>query len=101
MEIVPIAKAGPRVKSKRRNGGVVEVEILILHLCRPIRREHVFETTTDGVTGVAAIDQERRIKDGDHGQSAVITECDTTLGIEQSRSPRVAETAGHRPKPLS
>src|SRR5262249_26044818 len=77
-----------------------EVEVLIFHLRRPIRREHVFKAATDGVTGVVAINEERRIKYRDHGQTAVITKRGTTLGINKSRSPSVAETTGHRCKPF-
>src|SRR5262249_47470297 len=93
---------GTRVESNRRNVGVIKVEVLILHLCRPVRREHVFETAAHRVAGVITIDAEIRIKErGDHGESTIVTEPDTTLGINESRPPRITETACDRSKPVA
>src|SRR5215207_10396819 len=84
----------------RREGGVAEIVILVLGLGRPVRGEHVFETAADRIAVlVAAIGGEGRRHAGHrHPEIVAIPPGVTALGVEQRRTPGVAEPAGHRPE---
>src|SRR2546426_5361773 len=81
-----------------REGGVAEIVILVLGLGRPVRGEHVFEATADGVAVlVAAVGGEaRRHTSHRHPDIVAVAPSVTALGVEQRRTPGVAEPAGHR-----
>src|SRR5947209_5476717 len=81
-----------------RKGGVAEIVILVLGLGRPVRGEHVFEAAADGVAVlVAAVGREaRRHTSHRHPEIVAVAPSVTALGVEQRRTPGVAEPAGHR-----
>src|SRR5258705_839176 len=80
--------------------GVAEVVVLVFGLGGPVRREHVFETGTDGKTVlVGAIGGKRGRYAGDTDADIVVVAPGiAALGVKQRRTPRVAEPAGNRAK---
>src|SRR5215217_5424711 len=81
-----------------REGGVAEIVILVLGLGRPVRGEHVFETAANRIAVlVAAIGGEGRWHAGHrHPEIVAVAPGVTALGVEQRRTPGVAEPAGDR-----
>src|SRR5436305_6957124 len=78
--------------------GAAEIIVLVLSLGRPVRREHVFETATDGVAViVVSIGCKPRWRSGNrHTDIRVVAPCVAALGVEQRRTPGVPEPAGDR-----
>src|ERR1700761_5896795 len=81
-----------------REGGVAEIVILVLDIGRPVRREHVFETGADrvAVTVVAVGGEVRRRASEADSDIRIVAPGIAALGVQQRRTPRVAEAAGHR-----
>src|SRR5438128_9041372 len=81
-----------------RKGGVAEIVILVLGLGRPVRGEHVFEAAADGVAVLvdAVGGEARRHTSHRHPEIVAVAPSVTALGVEQRRTPGVAEPAGHR-----
>src|SRR5260370_22337719 len=81
-------------------GGAAEVVILVFGLGGPVRREHVFETSADGVAVLArAVGGKCCGHAGDtDADIVVVAPRVAALGVEQRRTPSVAEPAGGRTK---
>src|SRR3984893_7353140 len=79
-------------------GGAAEIVILVFGLGGPVRREHVFETGADGVAVlVGGIGGKRRRHAGDSDADiGIVAPGITALGVEQRRSPGVADPSGDR-----
>src|SRR5258705_1244623 len=80
--------------------GVAEVVVLVFGLGGPVRGEHVFETGADGITVlVGAIGGKGGRHAGDTDTDIVVVAPGiAALGVEQRRTPSVAEPAGDRAK---
>src|SRR4051812_8629700 len=97
MNVVVVADNG----RCRGNGHVraTEIIVLIFNLSRPIRREQVLKATAHRVADIVTARGECQWQAGErigHEHVVVLTECDAPLGVQQRRTPSVAETAGHR-----
>src|SRR3954452_6612173 len=83
-----------------RTGGdrrAAEVVILVLGLGRPVRREHVFEASANGIAVLAVAGGGEGLRDaGDIDAKTAIAPGITALGVKQRRSPGVADATGHR-----
>src|SRR5262249_17842752 len=79
-------------------GGVAEIVVLVFGLGRPVRCEHVFETGADGpAVLVIAVGGEGDRGTGDANPDiGVVQPGVTALGVQQSRTPSVADAAGDR-----
>src|SRR5258706_12251927 len=97
MLVVPEARTDNRSRPGGE-GGVAEIVILVFGLGRPVRREHVFEAGADGVAVlVGAIGGKRRGHAGDgDADIGIVAPGIAALGVEQCRTPGVADPAGHR-----
>src|SRR3979411_3407093 len=96
-----VAEAGPDdVGRPGGKGGVAEVVILVFGLGGPVRREHVFETGADGVAVLArAVGSKGCGYAGDTDADIVVVAPGVAaLGVEQCRTPSVADPAGGRTK---
>src|SRR5262245_17146397 len=83
----------------RGEGGATEIIVLVLGLGGPVRREHVFEASADGVAVLVVAGGGEGLRHaGDVDAKATITPGVTALGVEQRRAPGVADAAGHRPE---
>src|SRR4051812_37075617 len=95
--VVPEAAAGD-VGRGSREVGLAEIVILVLGLGRPVGREHVFETAADRIAVlVVAVGSEAR-RDAAHGDANTVAVAPgvAALGVEQRRTPGVADPASHR-----
>src|SRR6186713_542815 len=85
-----------------RAGGdrrAAKVVVLVLGLGRPARREHVFEAGADGVAVLAVAGGCKALRHaGDVDAEAAVTPGVTALGVDQRRTPSVADAAGHGPE---
>src|ERR1700739_3223941 len=81
-------------------GGVAEIVIHVFAFDGPVRRKHVFETAADGVTvAMPAIDRKgHRYATNTGADTDAIAPGETALGVEQRRTPSVADPAGRRAK---
>src|SRR3954454_18943784 len=83
-----------------RTGGdrrAAEVVVLVLGLGRPIRREHVFEASANGIAVLAVAGGGEGLRNaGNIDAEAAVTPGVTALGVKQRRSPGVADATGHR-----
>ena len=77
---------------------VAEVVVLILDLARPARGEQVFETATDGVAVRLAVHRDH--SGALYSRGVVVSKSVTALGVQQRRTPGVADAAGHRAEAL-
>src|ERR1700753_2151381 len=78
-------------------GGAAEIVILVLELGRPVRSEHVFQAGADSVAViVVAGGGEGHARAAKADADIVVAPGVTALGVEQRRTPSVAEAAGHR-----
>src|SRR5262245_55274766 len=96
--VLVIAEAAERRQRRRRHEArVAEVVVLVLDLARPVLDEHVFETGTDGVAvAMAAVEREELRDAAEDERLVVVSKSVTTLHVEQSWTPGVADSAGHR-----
>src|SRR3954465_2387355 len=96
MLVLPAADADD-VDRTGGNRRAAEVVILVLGLGRPVRREHVFEASTNGIAVLAVAGGGEGLRDaGDIDAKTAIAPGVTALGVEQRRSPGVADATGHR-----
>src|SRR5882724_13721326 len=73
-----------------------EVIKLILGLGRPVLCEQVFEAGADGeAVAMAAIERERNRSASERHAFVVVRKCIAALGVQQGRTPGVANAAGH------
>src|SRR3954467_11200056 len=95
MLVLPAADTD-NVDRTRGDRRAAEVVILVLGLGRPIRREHVFEASANGIAVLAVAGGGEGLRDaGDIDAKAAVAPGITALGVEQRRSPGVAEATGH------
>src|SRR5215471_20697992 len=96
--VLVIAEAAERRQRHRRHEPcVAEVVVLVLDLARPVLREHVFEAGANGVAvAMAAVEREGLRNARENQVLVVVSKGVTTLHVEQSRTPGVADAAGHR-----
>src|SRR5262245_35771344 len=96
--VLVIAEAAERRQRRRRHEpAVAEVVVLVLDLARPVLGEHVFETGADGVAVAMAAVEREELRDAAEDECLVVVgKGVTTLHVEQSRTPGVADAAGHR-----
>src|SRR6478672_3313416 len=83
-----------------RERRVAEIIVLVFDLGRPVRGEHVFETSAHGVAvAMIAVGRERRRHAADaYVEVVAILPAITALGIKQRRTPGVAEASSDRSK---
>src|SRR5947209_7959650 len=78
-------------------GRAAEIVVLVLGLGRPVRREHIFKASADGVAVLAVAGRGDGLRHaGDVDAETAVAPRVTTLGIDQRRTPGVADAAGHR-----
>src|ERR1700730_3746284 len=95
--LVVAGAAESRERERRQEVGLAEVVVLIFGLGRPVLGEHVFEAGTDGKAIVMAAVERESLRHAEQRQRlAVVGVRIAALGVEQSRTPGVAEAAGHR-----
>src|SRR4029077_1122381 len=78
--------------------GVAEVVILVLSLGRPVRREHVFQTAADGIAVLLVAAGGEGGRQAGNGDADIVVAAPgvTAFGVEQRRTPSVAQPAGYR-----
>src|ERR1700676_5462079 len=99
MLVVPEVGADDRRRSAGERGAA-EVVILVFGLGGPVRREHVFKTGADGVAVLASASGGKRGRYAGDGDADIVVVAPgvAALGVEQRRTPGVAEPAGGRAK---
>src|ERR1039457_2488397 len=95
--LVVAGAAETRQDGWRHKIGLAEVIILILDLGRPVLGEHVFQASADSVAIMMAAVERERLRHGEERQRLVVVGGGiAALDVEQSRTPGVADPAGHR-----
>src|SRR5260370_2880917 len=95
--LVVTGAAESREDGRRHEVGLAEVIVLILNLGRPVLREHVFQAGAEGVAIVMAAVERERLRYAAERQRLIIVGVGiAALDVEQSRTPGVADAAGHR-----
>src|SRR5262245_3591010 len=96
--VLVVADAAEAHQLRRRDeAGIAEVVVLVLDLARPVRSEHVFETSPDRPTILMVAVEGEGLRNASEEQVLVVVgEGITALHVEQARTPGVADAAGHR-----